>query len=223
MMSLLSAATSILPSVVDALLPSKNQSETPPPMALQPPSSSDRVVVSNQPIAPTPTPSPSIAVGPGPGVVVPFQWNYYSKGKPASGLRSQTFAENTLLKKITPHFRDAVIVHIECVVYPTFAALKEPTTCHVAWTSASTVLSAGSVLSCPGAVSITLGGLNLLNSGIVPCDLNYCNPIVKGPITYTNNPKLWVEFPNEGDTASIVAQVIIRGSLLLSSPVLAPH
>lgn len=226
MMSLLSAAAELLPSIAHAVLPSNQTPNSTTAMDMQPRASSDLVSLSTQPAPSTPSPSPQVTTGSNPGVVIPFQWMFSSIDGLDNSLVSQTFAENTILQKITPHFRDASIVHLEVVAYPTELAMKNPVTLHLAWTSATTTIADGKVLACPGAVSVTLGGLMTLTSTTLPCPLQYVNPIVKGPIAYTNTPKLWVQKVKNSSPPSpsgTLANVIIRGSLRLSAPLLAPH
>lgn len=225
-MSIPSALISAISSALPNVLP---HSETPPapnPLVSGPLPGTDRVLLSPQPLPPAPTPSPAVALGANPGVIVPFQWKWQSyDGGQAGQTKTQTFSGNTVLKNVTKHFRDAALVQLELVVYPYAPTLKEPRTVHVAWTSAEVELTADQVLSTPGAVSLTVGGLYLLNSGVVPCDLSFVNPIVKSPITYSNTPKVHVYYPDSVPDSGrrTYFSIILRGSLRLSSPILAPH
>lgn len=215
---LLDAASAILPSVADALLPSTPQNTNVPA------SNTDRTVVSTQALpAPPPLPlQPSIKSNHS-GLIIPFQhyWNYVFGIK--DQLKTVTISTHSVILNIAKHYRDAELVSLEAVIYPTAASYKFPITVDVVWTPDHINPDQSELLNTPGSARITSGGLNLMQQGVVACNLGYINPIVKCPIPYTNHPRLTI-FENRNPDVStssttILCIVIFRGSLRVSHPI----
>lgn len=226
-MSLLSAAASMLPTVLDAVLPSQHkdsdQSVALPPSG-QPISSSDSVVLSNQPLPPAPTPSPTYRVGPGAGVVIPFQYLFYEYNGTQKGVVSMTLEVMSPVAAIIKPYRDCVVLNLDAVVFPTSYAYKNPATFDLAWTTADVTPSESEILHTPGATKVTVGSIHLMSTGVITANLSYINPIIKAPITYNNSPRFNIRFyPQDIENTPVVAAIIIRGSIRCSHPILSAH
>lgn len=170
------------------------------------------------PLAPSPhLPRPQTA---NPSVTIPFQFQWYGLTGQEKGHTSITITEISIVKEITKFYRDVTLSHLEAVIFAGSRSYSEPVTIELCWTPATNAISSN-ILDHPGAIRFCVGGLNLTNSGVLPCDLNYINPIVKSPISYDNAPRLNVHFnQNEGSkiNTGTSGSLIIRGSLNCSVP-----
>ncbi|AVH76850.1 coat protein [Bee Macula-Like virus 2] len=221
--ALLSSAATILPPVINALSNSSSSH-----VADQPVGSSDRILLSTSALPSAPTPQPERTLG-GHFVDVPFQHLFYDLTGTETKSTSTTVQVIAPVKSLIQNFRDAQVVSLEAVVFPTANSLKIPVTVDLAWTPADVTASGTQVITTPGSARVTVGGLNLLNQGVLPCNLNYVNPCIKSPLPYTNHPRLNVHFMEspdaklEGVKATIKASVFIRGILRLGHPLAVSH
>lgn len=216
-------AISAAPSIVNALTPSKNSMPNPLPDH----NAGIALPAQTLPQAPPP-PLGSSTPRSGSSVTIPFQ--YFAAGLTGTEQKIYTITANSLdvITRHTKYYRDAELTHLEAVVFPKAESYKIPVTVDLVWTPADVTMAFGDVMKTPGSARITAGGLNLVNHGVLPCDLNYVNPIIKCPIPYTNSPRLHVDFHqskdavDEGLKAKEKASVYIRGTIRLSHPICTP-
>lgn len=219
----------IVDKIVDAVLPestsSSKENSTPiMPMVPKPLASTDGTLLSTQPLPSAPTPVSRSPLGD--SVVIPFQFLLFELDGTQNASKTYSYSEITPLKNIITPYRDAVLSHLDAVVYPTALAYSIPTTVDLAWTTDDVKVTENKVLATPGAAKVTVGGVNLLNSAIVSCDLNYINPIVKSPITYSNLPRINIKCYKSNAQATagnVTASIIVRGSVRCSHPILVPN
>lgn len=221
--ALASIASAVLPSAIDALLPSSQSSN----LAAQPMPGTDGVVLSHQELPQAPPPPLGSTLGRSSGgVTIPFQCLIYDLTGLESKSYSVTVQSLTKVSSLTKYFRDARLSSLEAVVFPSAASLKIPVTVDLAWTTADLTVEGADVLATAASTRITVGGLNLLHQGILPADLGHINAIVKSPIPYTNHPRLNIFFHTskdavaEGVGSKTKASVFVRGQLHLSHPIL---
>lgn len=230
---LLASAASAIPSVVNAFS-SPQSSQNPPsaqnPMDVQPLPSSDSVVLSSQPLPPAPPPPLGSTLGRSSNrLIIPFQRLYFDLTGTESKSNSVTVQSLPNVANIIKGYRDAYLVHLEAVVFPSAPSLKIPVTVDLCWTTADVTVEGSNVLATPSSARITIGGLALMHQATLPCDLGYINPIIKSPIPYTNHPRLNIFFHlnqdavNEGTSAKTKASVVIRGSISVSHPLVTGH
>lgn len=230
---LLATAASAIPSVFNAFSSSKPaQSSAPAPgtLDMQPLPSSDSVVLSGQPLPPAPPPPLGSSLGQSPHrLIIPFQRLYFDLTGNESKSNSVTVQSLPNVASIIKGYRDAYIVHLEAVVFPSAPSFKIPVTVDLCWTTADVTVEGSNVLATPSSARITIGGLALMHQATLPCDLGYINPIIKSPIPYTNHPRLNIYFhqspdaANEGVNAKTKASVVIRGSISVSHPLVTGH
>ncbi|APG77678.1 hypothetical protein [Hubei macula-like virus 2] len=219
MNTLLQTAIEHAPAIISALpslLPPSSQSTS----TSSDPVHDDRLLLANSALPPAPsTPSHISSFPSSSSVKVPFQYVWFGLDGTESKNASITIPEIPSVKKIIAFFRDAKLVNLEAAVYPHFDCLEKPITVDLMWSPSDTVPS-GSILNCPGAVCFTVGGQFLSQSGILPCDLNFMNPIIKSPIPYTNHPRLNAKFyKNQTELQSHrKATIIIRGIIACAHP-----
>lgn len=216
-------AITAAPAIINALMPSSNSS------AQSAPDHNAGVAMPSQalPTAPTPPLGSSLGNG-GNSVKIPFQ--YLAADLLGTEQKIYTVTVNAIdvITRHTRYFRDARLSHLEAVVFPTNESYKIPVSVDLVWTPADVTLSTGDVMKTPGSAKITVGGLNLVNHGVLPCNLGYVNPIVKSPIPYSNSPRLNIDFHQatdavaEGLKAKRKGQVFIRGTIELSHPICVP-
>lgn len=230
-----SLATTAIPSIVDAF---SSQSSSPPstsrpnssPMDVQPVPSSDRVVLSSQSLPSAPAPPLGSSLGRSShSLIIPFQKLFYDLTGAETKSTSTTISALANVASIIKPFRDAEIITLEAVVFPTAAALKIPVTVDLAWTTADVTVEGATVLATPSSARITVGGLALMHHASLPCPLNYINPIIKSPIPYTNHPRLCLYFHPSKDAiaqrteADTKGSVVIRGTIRVSHPLVTGH
>lgn len=230
---LLASAATAIPSVVNALTSSKSSSPSPSssgPLDMQPLPSSDSVVLSSQPLPPAPPPPLGSSLGRTSNrLVIPFQRLYYDLTGTETKSTSVTVQSLPNVASIIRGYRDAYLVHLEAIVFPSAPSLKIPVTVDLAWTTADVTVEGTNVLATPSSARITIGGLALMHQANLPCDLGYINPIIKSPIPYTNHPRLNIFFHSnpdalaEGTSAKTKASVVIRGSISVSHPLVTGH
>lgn len=214
-MELTSLLASALTDLVSNAISSASSSSNPP--ALLPGGFND---VSTLPLPIVPPSVSPTAVHSGSSVNIPFQQEYYGLTGGETGHASTTVPELSNVRDIIRYYQLCELVELEAVIFPSAGAYKTPLTVDLLWTPAD-VLAGAVVLSKPGAVRFTIGGLNITNSGALPCPLQYVNRVIKSPVSYTNSPRLNVVFhkvpdhrPNTGTSGSLV----IRGVLKCSVP-----
>lgn len=177
-------------------------------------------VVSTLPLPVVPTsvsPRPSHSLG---SVNIPFQVEYYGLTGQEKGHISTTLPEITLIKNIINYYQHAEVVELEAVLFSGSRSYEEPVTIDLLWSPAD-VVAGSSILSKPGAVRFTIGGLNLADSGRLPCPLQYINRVIKSPISYSNSPRLNVVFhpvPASKINTGTSGSLIIRGIIKCSTP-----
>lgn len=174
----------------------------------------DRIAISGSDLPPAPTPTPSTTISQRvPGVDIPFQHLFYDLTGSESGHTSITIPTIPSVACFSKFFRDVSLLRLEAAIYSSYPAYTTPVTVDLAWTPANVTLGSD-VLHSPGGVRFTVGGLNITDSGILPCNLSYMNPIIKSPVPYDNHPRLNVRFHLHKKTsaqAPIAATIIIRG------------
>lgn len=230
---LIATAASAIPSVVNAFSsakPSQSNSSSSHPLDMQPMPSTDSVLLSSQPLPPAPPPPLGSTLGKSSNrLIIPFQRLYYDLTGTETDSNSVTVQSLTNVASIIKGYRDAYIVQLEAIVFPSAPSLKIPVTVDLCWTTADVTVSGANVLATPSSARITIGGLALMHQATLPCDLGYINPIIKSPIPYTNHPRLNIYFHTnpdavaEGSKAKTKASVIIRGSISVSHPLVTGH
>ncbi|BAD35018.1 coat protein [Bombyx mori latent virus] len=227
------SAASAIPSLVNAFSSSKPpQTDNPSArsMDMQPLPSSDSVVLSSQPLPPAPPPPLGSSLGRSPQrLIIPFQRLYFDLTGTETKSNSVTVQSLPNVSSIIKGYRDAYLVNLEAVVFPSAPSLKIPVTVDLCWTTADVTVEGFNVLATPSSARITMGGLALMHQATLPCDLGYINPIIKSPIPYTNHPRLNIHFHQsadavlEGVRAGVKASVVIRGSISVSHPLVTGH
>lgn len=230
---LITTAASAIPSVVNAFSsskPAQTSSSPSNPLDMQPMPSSDSVLLSSQPLPPAPPPPLGSSLGQSSHrLIIPFQRLYFDLTGTESKSNSVTVQSLPNVASIIKGYRDAYIVHLEAIIFPSAPSLKIPVTVDLCWTTADVTVEGSNVLATPSSSRITIGGLALMHQATLPCDLGYINPIIKSPIPYTNHPRLNIFFHqsqdavNEGVNAKTKASVIIRGSISVSHPLVTGH
>nr|WBM81660.1 MAG: coat protein [Myotis brandtii tymo-like virus 1] len=216
-------AISSAPALINALMPSKDSSTN----SLPDHNAGVALPAQSLPQAPPPPIGSSLGHDRS-GVTIPFQ--FWAAGLRGTEKNIYTVTVNSLdvITRHTKYYRDAQLTHLEAVVYPTSNSYKIPVTVDLVWTPADVTLSTGEVMKTPGSAKITVGGLNLVNHGVLACDLGYVNPILKSPIPYTNSPRLNIDFHQspeavaEGTRSTEKGDVYIRGVVRLSHPICVP-
>lgn len=197
-------------------------------MADEPVSRSDRIVLSTQSLPPAPEISPSLPGSSQHHITIPFQSLIFDLNGTETKSYSTVLPTLPIIAKHIQYFRYATVSNLEAVVFPSAAALKIPVTVDLAWTTADVVPTGKDVLGTPSSARITIGGLDIVNSGVLAADLRYINPVIKSPISYSDTPRLSMHFHSNPDAVAqglstkIKATIFIRGDLHLSSPLLAP-
>lgn len=187
---------------------------------------SDRILLSTEPLpqAPQPPIGSSLVRSPD-SLEFPFQYVVDQFNGSTEVFLFNTPSSSPAISNLTKFVRDAYLTHIEAVVYPSALSLKVPITIDLAWTPADLNIVKSNVLAVPSSSRFTIGGLSILHSGSLPCDLAYINPIVKSPIPYTNSPKLYYQVytnPDAANTSNIVkATLVVRGRISLSHPTIS--
>lgn len=230
---LLATAASAIPSVVNAFSSPKSSqvpTSSSTPLDMQPMPSSDSVVLSSQSLPPAPPPPLGSSLGRSSNrLIIPFQKLYFDLTGTESKSNSVTVQSLTNVASIIKGYRDAYIVDLEAIVFPSAPSLKIPVTVDLCWTTADVTVEGVNVLATPSSARITIGGLALMHQATLPCDLGYINPILKSPIPYTNHPRLNIFFHqnpdavSEGVDAKTKASVIIRGSISVAHPLVTGH
>lgn len=228
------AASYLIPKAIDAFMPNSSSSTPAPTDAIdQPVSRSDRTVLSTQnlppapplPLGPTPS-APRNHPRMSPGVIIPFQAVVANFTGGISESYTKTLPSINVISTIIKPYRDVTLLDLEAVVYPSAESYKHPLTIDIAWTPADVTVTGNSILSTPGSARITCGGLNLLNQGVVLCDLSHINCIVKSPIPYTNTPRLNYLPHKSNDVPATAttdtATLVIRGNLHCMHPLAIP-
>lgn len=226
------AASSLLPKIADAILPSPSTGPSVPPPP-PPPSTvvsgslpgDDRVVLSTQSLPPNPPPPLGSSLGRSASVVqFPFQAQVAIANSNPNNTKqhftSVLIQSLDTVKRHTAYFRDAWVSSLEAVVFPSAISLKEPVTLDLAWTAGDFTPKTNELLAVPASARLTVGGLSILHQGILPADLGHISPIVKSPIPYTNTPRLTVQVQAGGTPTSDQAVVYVRGTLHCSHPIL---
>lgn len=230
---LIATAASAIPSVVNAFSSSKSSQAAPSlstSLDMQPLPGSDSVVLSSQPLPPAPPPPLGSSLGQSSNrLIIPFQRLYFDLTGTETNSNSVTVQSLPNVASIIKGYRDAYIVQLEAIVFPSAPSLKIPVTVDLCWTTADVTVEGVNVLATPSSARITIGGLALMHQATLPCDLGYINPIIKSPIPYTNHPRLNIFFHQnadavaEGTKAKTKASVIIRGSVSVSHPLVTGH
>lgn len=151
-------------------------------------------------------------------VKIPFQHLYYDITGTEKGTTSTTIAELAPVLNITKYYRVAQLSDVEAVIFAGAPSVTTPVTVDLAWTTAD--ITSTEPITTPGGVRFTIGGLNVTNSGQLPCPLHLINPIIKSPVAFHDSPRLCVKFHQAHEKATIKksATVVIRGNLILSEP-----
>ncbi|QBP37022.1 putative coat protein [Lampyris noctiluca tymovirus-like virus 1] len=225
---LMSAASSLIPKAIDAILPSNPVQST--DVADLPVSGSDRTVVSTQMLPPAPplplSTSHTSSRRPNTGVIVPFQIMLQEFTGAIPDSYTYTISGLPKIQTLIKPFRDVVLLRLEAIVFPLAPSYKNPVTVDLAFTPNDVVVAGSSIIDTPGSARLTAGGLHLLQSGVVNCDLQYINNIVKSPIPYSNTPRINFRCHKNPDVATTstttLACVCIRGSLHLMHPLAIP-
>lgn len=230
----LDAASYLIPKAIDAFMPPSSPAPPPPTDSVDEPlSRSDRTILSTQTLPPT----PPLPLGPSPspsrhtprmttGVIIPFQTVVASFTGGISESYTKTLPSFPVVSTIIKPYRDVVLLELEAVVYPSAESYKHPLTIDIAWTPADVTVTGSTILSTPGSARITCGGLNLLNQGVVLCDLTHINSILKSPIPYTNAPRLNYLPHKSNDVPATAttdtATLVVRGRLHCMHPLAIP-
>lgn len=225
---LLSAASSLLPKAIDAILPESSQK--PADVADVALSGSDRTVMSTQPLPPTPSlplsSSHSSSRRPNTGVIVPFQIMLQDFNGARADSFTYTIAGIPKIQQLVKPFRDAVLLSLEAIVYPLAPSYKNPVTIDVAFTPADVTVANLEIINTPGSARLTCGGLQLLHSGVITCDLGYINSIIKSPIPYSNTPRVNFRCLTNPDvpttSTTTLACLCVRGRIHLMHPLAIP-
>lgn len=225
---LLSAATNLLPKAIDAFLPSNTMH--PSDVADVPLSGTDRTLVSTQVLPPAPplpiSNSHSSSRRPNSGIIIPFQIMLEEFTGAVPDSFTYTISGIKQIQTLVKPFRDAVLLSLEAIVFPFAASYKNPLTIDVAFTPADVTVANNNIINTPGSARLTCGGLNLLQSGVVNCDLSYINSILKSPIPYSNTPRINFKPHLNSDiekTSTIpLACLCVRGQVHLMHPLAIP-
>lgn len=208
----------VLPLVADkvfsALTP--KSSETPAPTML--PSDVNHVTALPLPVQQVPAPqqpSKSTSLS---SVKIPFQHLFYDITGAEKGTTSTTIAELAPVKNLTKYYRVAQLADVEAVIFAGSPSVETPVTVDLAWTTAD--VTSTEPITTPGGIRFTIGGLNVTNSGQLPCPLHLINPIIKSPVAFHDAPRLCVKFhqSHQKVTTNKSATIVIRGNLILSEP-----
>lgn len=193
-------APSSSPSDPTVVLPSDSNNVRPLPISVPSPLST--------PKAPRPSSS----------VTLPFQHLYYDLTGTESGTTSTTVVELSSIKSLIKYYRNARLVSVEAVLFATSNSVSTPVTIDLVWTTAD--VTATDILSTPGGVRFTLGGLNVTNGGELPCPLDYINPIIKAPLSFSDSPRLCVKFHKISDknNSPKLGVLLIRGKVSVDTP-----
>lgn len=216
-------AVSTAPSLINAFKSSQNTSSDVSPQL------SAGISLPSQALPPAPAPPlGSSSSNHGPSVRVPFQHLVSTLNGQESGAYTVTVASLETLTRQTKFYRDAVLESLEVVVFPQFGAYKIPVSVSLVWTPSDISLAYDDILKTPGSTCITLGGLNLVNHGVLTCDLGYVNRIIKCPIPYTNTPRLTIGYFQNPDAvaektaATRKGSIFVRGVISLAHPICTP-
>lgn len=221
---LLEVASHLLPTALNAIPQLVSPNTAAQPQAMDAPRD-DRVHLMSAPLPPAPTIAPSTQqMQRTPGLTIPFQFLFYDLDGTESKTTSKTVADIDTVKAITQLYRDATLSSLEAVIYPSAAAIKDPVTVDLLWTSANVTFGEGdSVIKSPTSVRFTVGGLAITQQGVLPCDLSFVNPIIKSPVPYTNHPVLHASFHQSGPQETknkTRATIFIRGNIKVSHPII---
>nr|QHA33701.1 viral helicase [Murindo virus] len=184
-----------------AMLPSDINHVTPLPLPIQ------QVTA---PVKKPPTPLSSVKI--------PFQHLYYDLTGTESKTASTTVVELAPIRQLTRFYRVAQLENVEAVIFAGSASVENPVTVDLVWTTAD--ITSAEPITTPGGIRFTIGGLNVTNSGILPCPLHLINPIIKAPVSFHDSPRLCVKFHQTHNTVTTQksASIVIRGTLILSEP-----
>lgn len=161
-------------------------------------------------------------------VVIPFQHLASTLNGQEKNIYTVAISSIDSITRHTKYYRDAMLEDLEVVVFPLANSYKVPVSVAMVWTPADVTLATNDVMKTPGSALITVGGLNLVNHGVLACDLNYTNRIIKCPIPYSNTPRLNIDFKpvqsqiDLGLKAERCAEIYIRGKLVLAHPICVP-
>lgn len=208
----------VLPLVADkvfAALTPKSSQETTPTML---PSDVNHVSPMSLPVQQVSSSSKSPNSAPLSSVKIPFQHLYYDITGAEKNTTSTTVAELAPVKNLTKFYRVAQLSDVEAVIFAGAPSVETPVTIDLVWTTAD-VISHDPVTT-PGGIRFTIGGLNVTNSGQLPCPLHLINPIIKSPVAFHDAPRLCVKFhpSHERATTKKSATLVIRGNIILSEP-----
>lgn len=180
--------------------------------------SGDPLPVPSLPIPRDTTPVQTFSSGS--SLTIPFQQEWYGLTGTETGTTSITLTELKPVKKAIESFRNARLQKCEVVIFAAARSVKDPVTVDLAWTPSSLVLDKDRFLDHPGAVSFTVGGLNITNGGLLPAPLQYLNPVIKSPIPYTDAPRLCAQFHQVSKELgkARIASVVIRGEVVVDTP-----
>lgn len=220
MMDLIPTLAAAVPPIVDLAKNAMSQPASSPSDGDR----TDRIILSSSAVPAAPTPSPEqLTPRSHSGVVIPFQHLWYDLTGAETGVASLDIKTLQDVRDLSKCFRDAELVTLEAVIYPSAPAFKSPVTVDLVWLPADDNIDASSkVIKTAGATRFTCGGLAISNNGILPCNLGFVNGILKAPIPYSNTPKLFATFhqnPDASVKSKVAASVIVRGSLRLSHPI----
>lgn len=203
----------VLPLVADkvftALTP-KSTSSPSPTMLPSDVNHVDPLPLPVQQVSPPPTKTVTPALS---SVKIPFQHLYYDITGAEKGTTSITVAEIAPVKSLTKFYRVAQLSDVEAVIFAGAPSVTTPVTIDLVWTTAD--ITSTDPITTPGGVRFTIGGLNVTNSGQLPCPLHLINPIIKSPVAFHDSPRLCAKFhaSHSKTTTDKSATIVIRGSL----------
>nr|YP_224294.1 capsid protein [Citrus sudden death-associated virus] len=155
-----------------------------------------------------------------PSVDYPFQWVVASyDGSEAKNL-SDDLSGSATLTKVMANYRHAELTSVELEVCPLAAAFSKPISVSAVWTIASISPASASETSYYGGRLFTVGGPVLMSSTThLPADLTRLNPVLKGPVKYTDCPRFsYSVYSNGGTKGTNLCTIILRGVVRLSGP-----
>ncbi|QKN22725.1 coat protein [Erysiphe necator associated tymo-like virus 1] len=160
------------------------------------------------------------------GIAIPFQClfkNLNGTYPNSYHIHTATIKSLDAIKNIIKPYREALLLHLEVVIYPTSLSISKPLTNIFVWTPDDITPEEDKILDYPGATAVTSGGIHTATTSCIPCPFGYCNPLIKTYLTYTNTPRLTIKLQHftskksEDDPA--VAYAIVRGQILCSTPI----
>lgn len=190
----------------------------------KPLSHNNTVYVSSAPLPPAPTPIPRPVANNSGSVVAPFQHHVTPFTLGTDVFMTTTIPVLPSVAQLIKTFREAELLTLAAVAFPTPASMSKPCTLNLCWTPADVTPLQDAILSVPGSTSVTLGGFHTLASCDYPCDLGFVNAFIKHPLPFSNHPRLSMlasgSSPGAESTKTIQCQLIIRGTIRLTHPLL---